>query len=152
MAVDKTIKSSPEDHSLIHSTNHKMSCRNVYAGQVVRHFKVKTGVCQLPTVAIPLPPGHCLDQKDQYNRQQQWRLWPQLDDLDFADNLVLLLQNYSRMQDKSTQLKTTSARTGLKINKKKTELMKMNTTFNTSITVNGESIKEMVLYLHGKCG
>ena len=38
------------------------------------------------------------------------------------------------MQDKTTLLETTSAGTGLKINRKKTELMKMNTTANAPVT------------------
>ena len=45
------------------------------------------------------------------------------------------------MQDKTTLLETTSAGTGLKINRKKTELMKMNTTANAPITVGGEPIR-----------
>ena len=44
------------------------------------------------------------------------------------------------MQDKTTLLETTSAGTGLKINRKKTELMKMNTTANAPVTVGGEPI------------
>ena len=49
----------------------------------------------------------------------------QLDDLDFADDLAHLSHNHSQMQHKTTLLETTSAGTGLKINRKKTELMKM---------------------------
>ena len=45
----------------------------------------------------------------------QWTLWTQPDDLDFADDLVLLLPSYSQMQDKTTRLDTVSARTGLKV-------------------------------------
>nr|KAG5700709.1 hypothetical protein BaRGS_029074 [Batillaria attramentaria] len=46
------------------------------------------------------------------------------------------------MQDKTTRLEATSAGTGLKINRKKTELMKINTTANTPVTVGGEPIRE----------
>ena len=67
----------------------------------------------------------------------QWTLWTQLDDLDFADDLALLSHNHSQMQDKTTLLETTSAGTGLKINRKKTELMRMNTTANAPMTVGG---------------
>jgi hypothetical protein len=58
------------------------------------------------------------------------KLWIQLDDLVFAEDLALLLHNYSKMQHKTTHLET-SAGTGLKINRKKTKLM--NTTVNTPI-------------------
>ena len=47
------------------------------------------------------------------------------------------------MQDKTTLLETTSAGTGLKINGKKTETMKMNTTANAPVTVGGEPIREV---------
>ena len=77
------------------------------------------------------------------NNGVQWTLWTQLDDLDFADDLALLSHNHSQMQDKTTLLETTSAGTGLKINRKKTELMKMNTTANEPVTVGGEPIREL---------
>ncbi|KAJ3586877.1 hypothetical protein NHX12_013269 [Muraenolepis orangiensis] len=67
----------------------------------------------------------------------QWRLWIQLKDLDYADNLALLSHNCNQMQDKTTHLTTTSAGSGLKINKRKTELMKFNTTDNTPVTLDG---------------
>ena len=67
----------------------------------------------------------------------------QLDDLNFTDDLALLSHNHSQMQDKTTFLGTTSAGTGLKINRKKTELMKMNTNANAPVTVGGEPIREV---------
>jgi len=71
----------------------------------------------------------------------QWTLWTQLDDLDFADDLALLSLSHSQMQDKTTRLETISAGTGLKISGKKTELMKINSTANTPVTVGGELIR-----------
>ena len=52
------------------------------------------------------------------------------------------------MQDKTTLLETTSAGTGLKINRKKTELMKMNTTANTPVAVGGEPIREVESFVY----
>ena len=71
-----------------------------------------------------------------------------MDDLDFEDDLALLSHSYSQMQDKTTRLETTSAGTGLKVNRKKTELMKINTTANTPITVCGEPIREMESFVY----
>ena len=82
------------------------------------------------------------------NNGIQWTLWTQLDDLDFADDLALLSHNHSQMQDKTTLLETTSAGTGIKINRKKTELMKMNTTANAPITVGGEPIREVESFVY----
>ena len=47
------------------------------------------------------------------------------------------------MQVKTTLLEITSAGTGLKMNRKKTELMKMNTTTNAPVTVGGDPIREV---------
>ena len=47
------------------------------------------------------------------------------------------------MRDKTTLLETTSAGTGLNMNRKKTELMKMNTTVNIPVTFGGEPIREV---------
>ena len=82
------------------------------------------------------------------NNGIQWTLWTQLDDLDFADDLALLSRNHSQMQDKTTLLETTSAGTGLKINRKKTELMKMNTAANAPVTVRGEPIREVESFVY----
>ena len=81
-----------------------------------------------------------MDHEDHHegrNNGIHWTLTTQLDDLDFADDLALLSHNHRQMQEKTSQLETTSARTGLKINKKKTEVMRINAIVNAPITVNG---------------
>ncbi|KAK7112347.1 hypothetical protein V1264_011816 [Littorina saxatilis] len=52
------------------------------------------------------------------------------------------------MQDKTTRLAATSAKTGLGINKRKTELLKINTTANTPVTVGGEPIREVESFVY----
>ncbi|KAK7091315.1 hypothetical protein V1264_009011 [Littorina saxatilis] len=74
--------------------------------------------------------------------------WTQLDDLDFADDLALLSHNFNQMQDKTTRMAATSAKTGLGINKRKTELLKINTTANTPVTVGGEPIREVESFVY----
>ena len=73
----------------------------------------------------------------------QSTLWTQLNDFDFTDDLRLLSHNHSQMQDKTTRLETTSAATRLKINRKKTELMNM----NTSATVGRQPIREVETFI-----
>ena len=82
------------------------------------------------------------------NNGIQWTLWTQLDHLDFADDLTLLSHNHNQMQDKANRLATTSAGTGLKINKKKTEMMKINTTANALVTVGGQLITEVESFVY----
>ena len=77
------------------------------------------------------------------NNGIQWTLWTQLDDLKFADDLALLSHNHSQMQDKTSLLETTSAGTGLKINR-----MKMNATANLPVTVGGQPIREVESFVY----
>ena len=133
--------------SLIRCTFQDMSCRIAHAGQLSDSFEVKTGVRQgcllLPFLFLLVIDWIMKITTTGRNNGIQWTLWMQLDDLDFADDMVLLSHNHNQMQHKTTLLETTSAGTGLKINRKKTELMKMNTTANAPVTVGGDSIREV---------
>ena len=131
--------------SLIWCTFQDMSCKIAHAGQLSESFEVKTGVrqgCLLsPFLFLLVIDWIMKTTTTGRNNGILWTLWTQLDDLDFADDLALLSHNQSQMQDKTSLLETTSAGTGLKINRKKTKLMNMNTTANAPITVGGEPIR-----------
>nr|KAG5689303.1 hypothetical protein BaRGS_022027 [Batillaria attramentaria] len=138
--------------SLIQCTYQDMSCRIAYAGQLSESFEVKTGVrqgCLLSPFLFLLVIDWIMKTTTAGRKNGiQWTLWTQLDDLDFADDLALLSHSHSQMQDKTTCLEATSAGTGLKINRKKTELMKINTTANTPVTVGGEPIREVESFVY----
>ena len=80
----------------------------------------------MSVVTVSLHLGDRLVHEDLYNRRNgiQWTLWTQLDDLDYDDDLALRSQNDTQMRDKITLLASTSARTGLNINKGKTKIMR----------------------------
>ena len=67
----------------------------------------------------------------------------QLDDLDFADDLALLSHSHRQMQDKTTELVLISAQIGLKINKRKTKILRTNATCETAIMLEGETLDEV---------
>lgn len=133
--------------SLVRNTYQGMSCRVSHAGQMSEQFEVKTGVrqgCLLSPFLFLLAIDWVMKTTTTgRNNGIQWTLLTQLDDLDFADDLALLSHNRRQMQEKTTLLATTAADTGLNINRKKTELMKINTTAQAPITVDGEPIKEV---------
>nr|KAG5711268.1 hypothetical protein BaRGS_005965 [Batillaria attramentaria] len=138
--------------SLTQCTYQDMSCRIAHAGQLSESFEVKTGVrqgCLLSPFLFLLVIDWIMKTTTAGRKNGiQWTLWTQLDDLDFADDLALLSHSHSQMQDKTTCLEATSAGTGLTINRKKTELMKINTTANTPVTVGGEPIREVESFVY----
>ncbi|KAJ8333838.1 hypothetical protein SKAU_G00411570 [Synaphobranchus kaupii] len=138
--------------SLIQCTYQGMTCRVAHTGQMSERFEVKTGVrqgCLLSPFLFLLVIDWIMKTTTAGRKNGiQWTLWSQLDDLDFADDLALLSHNCNQMQDKTTRLATTSAGTGLKINKKKTEIVKINTTANTPVTVGGEPIMEVESFVY----
>nr|KAG5693183.1 hypothetical protein BaRGS_014073 [Batillaria attramentaria] len=133
-------------------TYQDMSCRIAHAGQLSESFEVKTGVrqgCLLSPFLFLLVidwimktttagrkngySGHSGRSWMTSTSQTTWRSCP---------------HSHSQMQDKTTRLEATSAGTGLKINRKKTELMKINTTANTPVTVGGEPIREVESFVY----
>ena len=133
--------------SLIQCIYQDMGCRVVHAGQTSEKFQVKTGVrqgCLLsPFLFLLVIDWIMRETKRGKNIGIQWTLFEQLDDLDFAGDLDLLAHNQNQMHDKTHRLETFSAKTGLKINLRKTELIKINTTANTSITVGGNLSRKL---------
>ena len=65
-----------------------------------------------------------------------WTMFNQLDDLDFADDVALLSHSHQQMQEILTQVERRSAKTGLRINSKKTKVLKSNTKTRADPTVN----------------
>ncbi|KAL0188422.1 hypothetical protein M9458_015521, partial [Cirrhinus mrigala] len=138
--------------SLIKCTYQDMTCRVAHAGQMPDSFKVRTGVrqgCLLSSFLFLLVIDWIMKMTTAgRNNGIQWTPWTQLEDLNFADDLALLSHNHNQMQDKTTRLATTSARTGLVINRRKTELMKINTNVSTPVTVGGEPIQEVESFVY----
>ncbi|RXN15856.1 endonuclease-reverse transcriptase [Labeo rohita] len=138
--------------SLIKCTYQDVTCKVAHAGQMSDSFEVRTGVrqgCLLsPFLFLLVIDWIMKTTTASRNNGIQWTPWTQLEDLDFADDLALLLHNHNQMQDKTTRLATTSARTGLVINRRKTELMKINTTVSTPVTVGGEPIQEVESFVY----
>ncbi|KAK3764893.1 hypothetical protein RRG08_025414 [Elysia crispata] len=60
------------------------------------------------------------------NRGIRWNLFTNLEDLDFADDLALLSHTHTHIQEKTNELNTNAKQVGLKISKKKTEMMVLN--------------------------
>ena len=75
----------------------------------------------------------------------QWTLSSHLEDIDFADDLAVLSTNAQHLQDKTNRLTKYALQTGLIINTTKTQVMSINTTTQTQITINEELKSLMTL-------
>ncbi|VDP75376.1 unnamed protein product [Schistosoma mattheei] len=77
----------------------------------------------------------------------QWIDRMQLDDLDFADDLVLLSQTQQQLQKKATSLASASAVAGLKIHKGRREILRYNTACTNPITIDGEHLENVKTFI-----
>ena len=76
-----------------------------------------------------------------------WKISPQLDDLDFADDLALMYHIDRQMQDKTTDLVQISAQVGLMINKNKTNILRLNANYcERPILLELEGLEEVELF------
>ena len=97
-------------------------------------------------ITIPFHFSHRLDHEDRNYRKKKWNPvdLTQLDDLDFADDLA---HSHRQMQEKTTYLARISAQVGLKINQKKTKILRLNTTCERPIMLEGLEEVESFRYL-----
>lgn len=70
-------------------------------------------------------------------------MWNKLEDLDFADDLALLSHGHQQIQEKTTKLLCVSAQFGLKINRGKIKILKVNATSQEPVMLEGEALEEV---------
>ena len=66
-----------------------------------------------------------------------------LEDKDFADDIALMSSCYTHMQTKTRQLNQFAARTGLRINKKKTQVLMIKSKCKNRILIDDQELKEV---------
>jgi hypothetical protein len=87
----------------------------------------------------------------------QWTLMTQLNELAYADDVALLSHNHEQMQEKSNRVAEAAGKLGLKINKKKTVVMRANTGYDRPIAIADEPLTEVAEFTYlgsmvDKCG
>ena len=73
----------------------------------------------------------------------QWTLTQKLGDLDFADDICLLSNSLSNMQEMLNKLVVAARKRGLKIDTRKTKLMRINTTNNNPIRIEDQNVEDV---------
>ena len=73
----------------------------------------------------------------------RWRLTTMLEDLDFADDLALISSTFTQIQLKIDHLNSIGKGTGLKINTKKTKLMRINANNKNAVVIDGQEVDDV---------
>ena len=70
----------------------------------------------------------------------RWNFSSKLDDLDFADDVALLCSTKQHIQNKTTKMNEEARRVGLKINKGKTKVMRINGKSHEKVVMSPQSV------------
>jgi hypothetical protein len=115
-------------------------------------FKVKTGVKQGDVMSgfifLLVVDWIMRRTTEGSNTGIRWKFMSKLEDLDFADDIALLSSTYQHMQLKATRLNENAAKTGLKINKKKTEVLRINSKCNSRVQIGDQQLNEVNKYTY----
>ena len=78
----------------------------------------------------------------------QWTLWTQLEDLDFADYIALLSHTQQQMQAKTDRMAEAAGSVGLRINKGKSKILKINANNLDPITFENEPFEKVTNFTY----
>ncbi|VDO97832.1 unnamed protein product [Schistosoma curassoni] len=137
----------PEIVNIIQNSYDGLQCKVVHGGQLIDAFQVRTGVrqgCILSPFLFLLVVDWIMKTSTSEGKQGiQWTAKNQLDDLDFADHLVLLSHIHEQMQIKTVSVAAVSASLGLNIHKGKTKILKFKAENINPITLDGETLEDV---------
>ena len=141
--------------NIIQSLYKNFECRVIHNNELSEPFKVNTGVkqgCILSPLLFSLAIDWVMRCSTQGKRQGiQWTLTSVLEDLDYADDIGLLSHRHQDAQSKTESLYQTASTIGLKINEKKTKILRKNASDNP-VTVSGKPLEDVhdFVYLGSK--
>ena len=119
-------------------------------GEESERFKVKTGVMQGDVMSgfISLVVVDWIMRNTTAGNKTgiRWNFTSKLEDLDFADDIALTSSCYTPTQTKTRQLNQFAARTGLRINKKNTQVLRINSKCKNRILIDDQELKEVDKY------
>ena len=97
--------------NIIKNWHEGVNCRVVYGWQLTDAFEIRTGVREgfllLPVMFLLAMDWVMKTSTGQVQSGIQWTLWRKLDDLDYADDLVLVFHTGHRLKEKASAVADT---------------------------------------------
>lgn len=122
-------------------------CRVRFDGRESRSFLHNTGVrqgCVLsPTLFLVLLDGVMEQTNIDAPNGIRWNLHERLNDIDYADDICMMAHRFDDIEQKLLSLERNARKVGLKINVKKTKLMRIGTNNTTPLLLNGSRIEDV---------
>ena len=142
----------PKFIKLIQELYEASSCQVIHNGKLSETFEMNTGVrqgCLLsPMIFIMVVDWIMREVVSQGKTGIQWTRKTQLHDLDFADDIFLLSQNLQHMQIKTKHLALAAEKTGLRISKEKTKVMRANSKRLEKIKLRDEELEDVRIFTY----
>ena len=143
----------PKFISIIQQLYDNSSCQVIHDGKLTDTFHVQTGVRQgcilSPTIFLLVADWIMRQATSDKKTGIQWTFTKQLQDLDFADDISLLLSHrHQDAQEKLSCLAEEAEKTGLNINIKKTVVMRINNKKQDPITLHDEDLNEVEKFVY----
>ncbi|XP_062609354.1 uncharacterized protein LOC134271119 [Saccostrea cucullata] len=133
--------------NLIQQLYDEATCQVIHNGKLTEAFEVQTGVRQdyllSPMIFLVVVDWIMRETTKDSKTGVQWTFTQCLEDLDFADDLCLMSQKYEHMQLKTNRLAKEAAKTGLKVNIEKTEVMWLHNKQQTPFTLGEHILKDV---------
>ena len=92
---------------------------------------------------VRLPVPACCNGQCEEQQKARWNFTSTLEDLDYADDLVLVSSKCEHIQNKTNRLIDNAGRVGLKVNAQKCKVMRMNTRGEDKVMIGREEVEDV---------
>ncbi|KAL9982039.1 hypothetical protein ACROYT_G010825 [Oculina patagonica] len=127
-------------------------CSVLDEGEQTRWLKITTGVkqgCVMSGFLFLLTVDWTMRRTTERHRNGiRWNFTSTLEDLDFADDIVLISSKYEHIQNKTNRLVDNAGRVGLKLNAHKCKAMRMNTRIEDKVTIGREEVEDVEEFVY----
>ena len=141
----------PKFITIIQQLYEDATCQVIHESKLTELFNVQTGVrqgCLLSPTIFLIVVDWVMKQSTAGKKGIQWTFIKQLEDLDFADDISLLSHKQQDAQEKLRRVAEEAGKTGLQINIRKTEAMRINNKQADPLRLHQENINEVGKFVY----